>query len=231
MPIPTTQSPLPTSVPGASPTQTSAPTGNPTAGPTTTPLPGPPGWAFAGVRLYPDQEEETLLLYGNLINNTGFSQELEAISGDFYDAQNQVISDEDDIYAYWPVYVVPPGGVVPFELTVNEIDSVANFNLNVEGEPSGETPRQDFEFSDVNQWTEDDKYCLEGELRNAGNGLQGYLAIAAVLYDGQDNVVNFGDHTEYGPTQIVGDESLAFEICVTPPNQDVVRYELRAWGQ
>jgi len=46
------------------------------------------------------------------------------------------------------------------------------------------------------------------------------------LYDGQGNVVNFGDYGEFG----VDDDEVDFEICINPPNQEVARYELRAWG-
>ena len=91
--------------------------------------------------------------------------------------------------------------------------------------------QHDFEFADLNQWTEDDVYCLEGKARNLGAGVEDYLIIAAVLYDAQDNVVNFGDYQEFGRIGLAGDTSSDFEICVDPPYQNVVRYELQAWGQ
>ena len=33
-----------------------------------------------------------------------------------------------------------------------------------------------------------------------------------------------------GPGEIVGGRTLSFEICIDPTNQNVTRYELRAWG-
>jgi hypothetical protein len=199
------------------------------AEPTATPISTSPGWAFAGVRVYTDQTQGGLLLHGKAINNTGSAQELLAINGIFYDGQGQVIADQDDSYAYWPGYVVPPGGSVPFELLVDGIGEAAKFDLSVEAEPSDESPRQDFNVSNVNQQTEDDIYCLAGELRNPGSELDDYLIIAAVLYDSQDNVLNFGDYEEFGT--IGGGDASNFEICVDRPSQDIARYEVVAWGR
>lgn len=224
-----TEIPLPTSAPTATATEAPTPTGTPTATPTETPLSA--GWVFTGVRLYPGQYEDGLLLYGNLINNTGSPQELEFISGTFYDAQGQQVAGDDSTSAYWPALVIPPGGDMPFEVTVDDVEDIANFELSVEAEPGGELPRQDFEFLDINQGLEQAAYCVGGALRNPGGGLQKYLIIALVLYDGQNKVINFGDYTEYGPTRITGEQTLTFKICVGPPNQDVARYELRAWGR
>jgi hypothetical protein len=166
-----------------------------------------------------------------MINNTGASQELAFVTGTFYDAQGQVIAGEDRTFDYWPIInAVPPGGRVPFELTVEGIQSAANFDLSVKAEPSEETPHQDFEFSDVSQWNEEDAYCLKGTLRNLGGQLQEYLIIMAVLYDDQDNVINFSEYEEYAPEEVLGDQTSTFEICVAPPNQGVARYELRALG-
>ncbi len=191
-----------------------------------------PGWSLAGVQVYTDKYEGGLLLYSDLINNTESPQTLALITGTFYDDQGQVIAGEDSIYDYWPpVDTVPPGGRVPFELTVDDIQGAAKSSLRVEAESSSESPRQDFEFSDLNQWNEEDIYCVEGMLQNPGGELQDYLVIAAVLYDDQDRIVNFGDYYEPYPIDVVGGQPLDFEICVAPPNQGVARYELRAWGQ
>ena len=223
---------LATDAPNALPSQTPISDGDSTAEPTATSVPGPPGWAFAGVRLYPDQGDETLLVYGNLINNTGSSQELWAITGDFYDAGGKIISDKDKTYAYWPVYVIPSGAEVPFEILVDDVDDGAtDYNLDVEAQPSDDTPHQDFEFLEVNQWNEDEFYCLKGKVRNLGSELQDYLFIAAVLYDSQDQVIRFGDYQELGHIGLEGDKTSKFQICVDALNQAVARYELQAWGR
>lgn len=205
---------------------------------TNTPLPipeapltlGTSGWSFVGVRIYTDQYDDSLLLYGDLINNAGASQELWYLTGTFYDAQGQVIADEGSAYGYWPVEVIPPGGHVPFELIVEGIQSAAGFDLSVEAQPSSATPRQDFEFSDLYQLDEGYGYCIGGTLRNPGSKLQDYLTVVAVLYDGQDKVISFGEYYA-DPEYVVGDQTEEFEVCVDPHDQDVARYELRAWGQ
>jgi hypothetical protein len=171
------------------------------------------------------------VLYGNVVNNTGAAQELMTIVGTFFNDQGQVIADADRTYAYWPGYVIPPGGRVPFEMLVDGIKGAANFELDVEATPSEETPRQDFEVADLNQWNEDDVYCLKGKVRNPAGALEDYLIIAAVLYDAQDNIVNFGDYEEFGLITASAGDTSEFEICVEPPNQDVARYEVQAWGR
>lgn len=196
--------------------------------PTPTVIAAPGGWTFAGVRLQPDEELGGLVLYGNAVNQTGAAQEVSAITGVFFDGQGQVTADASQTYAYWPVYVVPPGGSMPFELMVDSINSAANYDLSVEAEPSSELPRQDFEFAQVNQWTEDETYCVGGVVQNAGGPLGSYWVVAAVLYDDQNNLVNFSDDGELDPQ--AGNGNSPFEICVDVTNQPVARHELLAWG-
>jgi hypothetical protein len=216
------ESPLPTPVPVEIATPTSTPL------PVPQPVVAPSGWSLAGVRTCADENEEGLLVYGDLINDTGVSQALALITGTFYDEQGQIIANNENTYDYWPfVDAIPPGGSVPFVLTVDGIRSAATFSLDVEAEPSSESPHQDIEFLDSSQRDEGGAYCVAGQLRSPATGLQNYLVIMAVLYDEQGNVVNFGDYYE---PYLENNQSLNFEICVAPPYQDVARYELRAWG-
>jgi hypothetical protein len=166
-----------------------------------------------------------------VVNNTGALQELLSVTGTFYDAQGQVIADEEDTYSYSPSYFIPTGGTVPFELMVEGIQSAADYELKVEAETGGEMPNQDFEFIDLNQWAEDDYYCIEGKVRNAGDELRDYLFIAATVYDSQNNLVNFGDYQEFGDIGLGGDDTAPFQICIGPPNHDTARYDMQAWGQ
>ena len=198
--------------------------------PTPTETPQPTGWVFSNVRLTPDQAGENLLLYGDVLNSTGAVQELAYITGIFFDAPGQMIADSDRVFDYWPIDVVPPGSQVPFELMVEGIQNAANFDLMVEAEPSSETLRQDFEFLDANAWNEAGEYCVDGRLRNPGNPLVNDLVIAVILYDHQDKVVNYGEYYEPFPEDIIGDQTLDFEVCADPSNQEVARHELRAWG-
>jgi len=201
-----------------------------TDNPVTTDLPmSDSGWDFANIRFDPDQYEDSLVLYGNMLNNTGASQELFYVTGMFYNDQHQLIANEESTYDYWPFEIVPPGGQVPFELTVFDIRSMADFNLSVETQPSDITPSPDFEFLDVQSSDEEYDYCLEGKLRNKGQDLEGMLTVVAVLYDAQDQVINFGDDPFEVDTFNNGDEE-EFFVCVDPLDQSVTRYELLAWG-
>jgi hypothetical protein len=232
-----TSSQTPAAVPAPIPTDTPAaslnppiPTSTPAIAPTVTPLPQTSGWSFSSVRIYADQEDDSLQLYGNFTNNTGTSQELFYITGTFYDAQGQVIADEESTYDYWSAPVIPAGGRAPFELTVDGIQNAANFDLRVEAEPSNENPRQDFEFSDLYEDPGGDFYCVGGTIRNPGDRLQEYLLIVVVLYDNQDQVVYFSDYYA-DPDYATGNEPQDFEVCVDTLSQEVTRYELQAWGQ
>jgi len=223
-----THTPIPNPMDSPIPTFQPSPTSPP---PTVPPAIEPPGWSLASVRLSTDQEEG-LVLYGDLINNTGSPQALALITGTFYNDQGQVVAGEDSVHDYWPaVDAIPSGGRLPFELTVDGIQGDARFTLRVEAELSSESPRQDFEFADLKQWNEEGVYCVGGTLRNPGGELQVYLVVVVVLYDNQDRVVNFGDYNEPYPIDVVGGQLSNFEICVDPHGQGVARYELRAWGQ
>jgi hypothetical protein len=228
-PIPTataTETAIPTSTP--SPTATEIPaTATPIPTPTATPLPA--GWVFSGVQVSPRQSGGSPLLYGDVINNTGSPQELFLITGDFYNDQGQAIPNVFTV-DYWPIDTIPQGGRVPFELTVVGLQSVANFELSVEAASSEETPNQNFEFLDVNQSSEDGGYCLSGRLQNLGSELKYYVSIATVLFDDQNNVINFSDHYIHSPTNLVTGQTTDFKVCAESFSQNVARHELRAWG-
>jgi hypothetical protein len=114
---------------------------------------------------------------------------------------------------------------------VADVQGVASVNLSVNARPSSEAVRQDLEFSALNAWSEDSAYCVGSTLRNPGGKLQDFLVIAAVLYDAQNNIVNFGDYYVPDPGDVVGDATFNFTICIDPPNSGAARYELRAWGR
>ena len=221
----------PTSLPTETATVTPVPTNTPAATPTSTPVVKTPDWIFANVLVYPDQYEDGLLLYGEMINNTGVAQQLEYISGTFYDAQGQIVADENSTGDYWPFKLIPAGEGLPFGLFVDGIYSAANFDLQVQADSSSETLRHDLQFLDLSQWVNEiGEYCVAGELRNPGGELQEYVVMMAILYDSQEKVVNFGDELEPFP-RILGDDTLEFEICVQTLGQTVARHELRAWAK
>jgi hypothetical protein len=189
------------------------------------------GWPFANVQSITYSGQGSLLVYGEAVNDTGSSQQISHVTGTFYDSQGQVVAGTGDISDYWPIYMVPPGAVVPFKLSISGAPGVADLDLSVISQPSSDTPRQDFAFSDADASQGGGGYCVTGSLQNPGGGLQDYLTIVAVLYNAQGKVVNFDSYDEFFPEDVVGDQTLDFEVCVDPLNQEVARYELRAWGQ
>ncbi len=218
----------PTEGPTSTPTFTQTETATATA--TVTPEGG--GWTFASIRLTtdPDESDPNIVIFGEVINNSGAVQEIGAITGLFYDAQGQVIANEANTTDYWPVEAIPVGGRMPFEMVVIGIQSAASYKLSVESGLSPDLPRQNFEFSAVAQTNESGNYCVGGKARNPGEALKSYLIIVVTLYDGQNKVINFGSDEKVGVTTLVGDKTVNFRICIVPPNQDTTRYDLQAFG-
>jgi hypothetical protein len=74
-------------------------------------------------------------------------------------------------------------------------------------------------------------YCVTGKVRNPGGQLGDYLVIVAVLYNDQGNVIYFDSYQDYSPEDVIGAQTLDFEVCVDPLDQRVADYDVRAWGQ
>lgn len=218
------------------PSPTSQPLPSPTPEPVTppslepNPIPGAGGWSFTGIQAAYDQEEEGVIMHGDIINNTGTSQVISYLTGTLFDGQTQITASVDDAAVYWPLEIVPPGGQVPFELIAYDIQSVADFNLSVISEPSSDTPRQDFEFLELDPSSKAEYYCVRGKLWNQGNPLLDHLLILAILYDDQNNIINFGTFEESSPEYVLGEEALNFEVCTDSYNHQIARHELRAVG-
>lgn len=165
-----------------------------------------------------------------MINNTGITQELSGITGTFYDAQGQAIAGEDDIFDYWPVEIVPPDARLPFELIITDMKAVADYDLRVEAQPNEQTPHQNFQVTNLTQWTEENILCLTGQLQNQGAPLQDFIVVMAVLYDAEDHIIQFGEDYETDVVNVHDNQLADFEICVELSNQTIARHELRAWG-
>lgn len=217
----------------ATPTPLPSPTGTPlpASTPTETPIPLPEGWVFSSVRFTSAESlnKEGLLFFGELINNTGTAQNLSHINTTYYDPDGQKILYGATI-VYVPLRIIPQGGRVPFELIAEDLKNVADFDLEAIAQPEAEPPRQDFEFVDITSAPAGPRYCINGRLRNPGPPLANYLKMAAVLYDSRDQVINFGYAQPATPVELSGDQTVEVNLCVDPHNQEVARYELRAWG-
>lgn len=225
--LPPTDTPTATATPTVPPSPTATETPAPTATPTETPL--PTGWIFSSARSS-TYDDSNLILYGDMLNNTGAAQKLAYITGTFLDAGGQVVADEDSTLDYWPVDTIPQGARLPFKLTAIGVQNAANFNLRAEAAPSNDSPVLDFEFSEVNTSNQTDTYCLAGKLKNLGGGVSSYLVILAILYDNSNSVINFNHFYQTQPN-MAGGQITDFKVCVDPLNQNVSRYDLRAWGQ
>jgi hypothetical protein len=219
--------PTPTPSPTLPPTPTRVP---PTPGPTAAPLPAaelanPGGWSFMGMRSDALPARKLLVVFGELVNDTGTTQKLVAVTGTFYDGQGQVLAANKSTTPMWPTRIIPPGGKIPFSLTVYDLKEVANFELAVEAEAVEANAFQDFEFIDVSEQQKGVQYCLGGALKSGGRPVNS-LVVAAILYDEQGHMLRFGtDNT----ANLAVDQTRNFEVCLKPP-PNMARYELRAWG-
>jgi hypothetical protein len=199
--------------------------------PTPTPVAEISGWLFSGVQLSPSPGGEGLLLYGDALNNTGVPQELSEVSTTLYDAQGQILANVDNTFGYWPVDIVPAGERLPFQLIIPEVQTAADFELHIKAQPKEEAPAHEFEFTNIDQWSEEGITCLTGQLQNQGEPLEDYLVLMAVFYDGQGQVIGFGEYYAPAVEEVQGDQLMAFEICIESPTQTIARYELRSWGE
>ncbi|NJN95213.1 MAG: hypothetical protein HC875_14470 [Anaerolineales bacterium] len=229
-PVEETSPAEPTAVPSASnPTSNTVPVQN--SEPVNNVLSPQPGSAltFANVRLVNDPVEGGVLLYGDVINQSDSPQELQRVTGTFVDAQGQMIADEDNTTDYAPVQIIPTRGQVPFELSVQDIQAAADFDLRAEAQPSSSVPRQDFELTTTSQVSDEFGLCFEGTVRNPGANLAEYAVVAVVLYDAQNNVISFGD-TYLEPETLASGQTAAFELCADSFSQPISSYKLQAWG-
>ena len=126
---------------------------------------------------------------------------------------------------------MPVWAHVPFELDIESAQPITRLQLTAQSTPAMETLRQDFQFADVNQWTnQDGMYCLGGQVQNAGPSLQNYVIILATIYNQQGKLVSFSDDVPASPEVLDGGQTSPFEMCLDPLNQQVKRYELTALG-
>jgi hypothetical protein len=187
------------------------------------------GWAFEGVRIQPDPGLDSLLVYGEAINNSGVPQRILGLQAALYDSQGQSLNLEvtDD---YWPIETVPSEGRMPFELTVIGPTEADRVELEIITEPGSESLRTGLEFSDLEGREGDEDFCVWGQIRGPEPPLAEYAMVAVVLYDDDDRVINWG--VGYQPAEAFeGQESVQIGACAERYNHLVARYELRAWGE
>jgi hypothetical protein len=220
----------PSFTPTATATATETSTDGPTPTATATILGSPTGWAFASLRLQSDDVGNTLTVYGDAVNNSSSTRTINRIYGTFYDENGNVIADPSKTIDIYPMDIVPSNGRVPFQLVVQGIRNAASYTLNIDTGDAQPTPRQDFDISNVSQYYDSGDYCLLGTVRNPGADLSDYLFIVSVLFDAQNAIVNLSDSFDADLGELAGGKPVNFEVCASPLNQTVARYELRVWG-
>ncbi len=211
------------------------PAGNATATPTATATatattPPAADLVFAGTRGYFDQTENAYRVVGEIVNTTAVYQQMLAVTGSFYGDQDQLVADDADVLDYLPQAVIPPNGRVPFEILVPDLAGAARFDLVADAVESL-TPIREFTPTNLTQVVEFDRYCVRGTVQNSGDRLDESLVVVVVLYDAQASVVNYGDFAPSSPFSIFGTRVLNFQVCVSPPNDNVARYEVRVLGR
>ncbi len=154
------------------------------------------------------------------------------VSGLLYDQRGQVIVEGLETLSYVPVDIIPVGAHVPFELVVESDEPIYRLDLYAMSEPSGDPPRQDFQISNVSQWTGPvDMYCLNGEIQNLGASLEDYLTIVALVYNDRNQLASFGEYSAALPELVIGEKTSSFELCIDPLDQLIVNHELKALGR
>jgi hypothetical protein len=125
-----------TSLPAPTATPAPADTFTLPISPIATPLPPTGGWSFDNLRTSADPDMAGVTISGEMVNETGATQEIVDLTGIFYDEQGRVIAGEDEANGFWAVNVVPAGGRAPFELFVFGVDEIADFDLRVASQPT-----------------------------------------------------------------------------------------------
>jgi hypothetical protein len=210
---------------------TSAAGSTPTRAPTATSGAPTGGWSFENVQIISYPEDEMVAVYADMVNRTGASQQIDYVTGTLYDVQGQTLPEEYEMYDYWLLEIVPAGGRAPLELTIYDLQELGSVDLSVISQPSSEAPRQDFDISGVEARDAGEDYCVAGSVHNPGGQLEEYLVVASILYNDQDQIINFDSDATRSPEDVVGDQAFDFEVCVDKLDRDVARYEVRAWGQ
>lgn len=179
---------------------------------------------------YYSAEDEAYRVFGEAVNNTGQTQDIETITGQFYNAQGQLIAGEDDVEAAFPVSVVAPGWRVPFDLYVDNAQSADRFELSVVATPSPTILRSDFATSGLSAAMENTNYCVRGTLQNPGPRPQSSVTLVAVIYDAQNRVINYG-YSLRPASAVPENSSTEVKVCVPEPNANVASQTLTAWGR
>jgi len=170
-----------------------------------------------------------LTVTGELVNNSGSTQTLNAIGGEFFDANGTKIAGDDDISDYWLTENIPNGGRLPFELIVDNIQQAANFSLTAYAEPAPSVTRTDFQVNITDQYREPEYYCVDGTVAWTVP-FNDYLEIIVTGYAADGSIVSFSD--DYFTPSANLSSPAEFSVCLddTDPSS-IDRHTLQVWGE
>lgn len=184
------------------------------------------GWTFAGTRVETQPARKLMLVFGELVNNTGANQKVSQVKASFFDGQGNLLMADKGATGLWPTRVIAAGERVPFALTIRGVVEAASFELAVDAQTVDNSPRQDFEFLGINERSAGSQFCLTGGLHNPQAETARSVVVAAILYDAQGNLLRFGTDVV---AVVEAGQSANFAVCLNSLPENPTRYEVRAW--
>jgi hypothetical protein len=230
------------SLPSATPTETPEeederePTRYPPT-PTPTSIPGdlPVGWSFSNVTGTLGAGASSLLLWGQVFNNTGADQYLLTTAARVYDGQGTLLADDYNTVGVVPVTTLVQGRKAPFGLEIylpeREFDpDQLSYELYVEAMDAWYETREDLAVLEHTWTVTDGHYEITGTVQNRGPALTSFVKVIATLYDAGGKVVGLGWFSEVDPSYLAPGV-VEFTIQVENVPFEAVSYDLQALGR
>ena len=181
-----------------------------------------------------DAEASSLLLWGELFNNTGDDQYLLTTAAHVYDEQGTLLADAYNTVEVVPVTTLVQGRKTPFELEIYlperefEPDQVS-YELYVEAMDAWYETREDL-ILDHTWVVTDGGYEITGTVENRGPALNSFVKVIATLYDASGKVIGLGWFGEVDPSYLApGVVEFTVEVKNVP--FEAVSYDLQALGR
>lgn len=188
------------------------------------------GWGFSHMRSFYNEDFEALFIYGRLTNKTGTAVEMDDITGHFLDKAGNIASEIDgsDLGFYT---LLPPDAYTPFWVSSSELQTITNFELQVETfEPEAVDVRDNFTAVNENRLPDEDgNYCVTGQLQDEAGEQLGDINVIITLYDGNNKVINFDFPDLEDPE--AGAVLTIEKICVEAFGVEVSYHEFQAWEE
>lgn len=231
-PTPTAMTPtaqLPTPTPMTEPTTVTDQ--DPTPTPRLLPNMASDGFFFSNLYLRRDESRGRSYLLGIVFNNNDETFYIENIYGDFFHALGQPVVDKSLIDSRFPDVNLAAATKMPFEATLDTEKMIQSFSMNIDFEDPGDIQSIGIDVLNQQMTSNEPEYCVSGSLKNQGAQLNYQLIVALILYNSQNQVLNFADLDVEAYDTIVGDTLGAFSICAETHGAIVARHEIMAWGE